>query len=435
MDKRDFFEEKSNNEYDVIVAGGGPSGCCAAVAAARMGMRVLILEATSALGGMGTMGMVSAMAPLTDGDKLIYKSLPIEVLSRYKKRMKIADNKWDWIELSPEDLKRIYDDIVSESGASVLFQTVVCGVKTDNNRIAVISAANKTGLNEFKAKVYIDCTGDGDLAAFCGIPFEKGEDGAVQSSSLCFSISNIRMDKLKTEINSNFDYGIWPKIIADGKYPLITRHFIPAFFGNTLIINGGHLFQIDSSDSMQLSKAYMLGRKTAEQYHNALKEYLPEAFAESYLAETAPLMGIRESRRITGKYILTLEDYLARRSFDDEIARNSYWLDCHPSDNNTAHLNKTETADSYKKGDSHGIPFRCLVPVAMENLLVAGRCISVERKVLSSTRVMPNCLATGEAAGIAAAISVKENLTVCKIDGKRIKDIINSMQTSSEIEN
>lgn len=132
---------------------------------------------------------------------------------------------------------------------------------------------------------------------------------------------------------------------------------------------------------------------------------------------------------------VTLEDYLARRSFDDEIARNSYWLDCHPSDNNTAHLNKTETADSYKKGDSHGIPFRCLVPVAMENLLVAGRCISVERKVLSSTRVMPNCLATGEAAGIAAAISVKENLTVCKIDGKRIKDIINSMQTSSEIEN
>ena len=243
------------------------------------------------------------------------------------------------------------------------------------------------------------------------------------------------MDKVKTEINSNFDYGIWPKIIADGKYPLITRHFIPSFFGDTLIINGGHLVQIDSTDSVQMSNAFMLGRKTAEQYHEALKEYLPEAFADSYLAETAPLMGIRESRRIMGKYILTLEDYLMRRSFDDEIARNSYWLDCHPSDNKAKHINETKPADTYKKGDSHGIPFRCLIPVAMENLLIAGRCISVERKVLSSTRVMPNCLATGEAAGIAAAISVKENLTVGEIDGKKVKDIINNTQKQSvEIE-
>ena len=153
---------------------------------------------------------------------------------------------------------------------------------------------------------------------------------------------------------------------------------------------------------------------------------MPEAFGDSYLVETAPLIGIRESRRIKGRYTLTIDDYLARRSFEDEIARNSYWLDCHPSGKNQKSFRITPE-DSYKKGDSHGIPFRSLIPIGIDNLLVAGRCISVERTVLASTRVMPNCLATGEAAGIGAALSVKENTDVCNIDGAKIETIIEAV--------
>lgn len=417
--------KNSQLKYDVIVAGGGPAGCCAAIAAARMGMKTLLIEATTALGGMGTMGMVSAMAPFTDGNKVLYKSLPVEMLRRYKERTGIPESKWDWIKISPEDLKRIYDDMLTENGVDIIFQSTVCGANTQNNKIETIVAANKEGLTAYEAKVYIDCTGDGDLAAHSGVPFEKGDDGEVQSSSLCFAISNIHTDKINTKINSNFNDGIWPKIIADKKYPLICRHFIPVTFGDTLIINGGHLFDVDSTDIQKVSNAYILGRKTAEQYHKALIEYMPEAFGDSYLVETAPLLGVRESRRIKGEYTLTVEDYFARRSFIDEIARNSYWLDCHPSGKNKCSF-KAKPEDGYKKGDSHGIPFRCLVPLGIDNLLVAGRCMSVERIVLASTRVMPNCLATGEAAGIGAALSVKENTEVRNIDGASIRQIIES---------
>lgn len=368
------------------------------------------------------MGMVSAFAPFTDGEKLIYRSVPVEILERYKKRMGIPEYKWDWIKLSPEDLKRVYDDMVTESGAEVLFQSSVCSAETENRRIKRIYVAGKGGLKVYRAKVFIDCTGDGDLAAFSGVPFEIGQDGEVQSSSLCFAIGNVHTDKINIKINSNFDDGIWPKIISDGKYPLITRHFIPVMFGDTLIVNGGHLYIENPTDSEEISKAYILGRKTAEQYITALKEYLPEAFGDSYLVETAPLIGVRESRRIKGKYTVTVDDYVNRRNFDDEIARNSYWLDCHSAANNK---NSTEIKidNTYKKGDSHGIPFRCLIPENIRNLLVAGRCISVERTVLSSTRVMPNCLATGEAAGIGAALAVKTNTDACDINGAQVRKI------------
>ncbi len=418
-----FNINSSELKYDVIVAGGGPAGCCAAIAAARQGMKTLLIEATSALGGMGTMGMVSAMSPFTDGEKLLYKSIPVEILSRYKERTGIPQNKWDWIKISPEDLKRVYDDLLIESGADVIFQSTVCGADTQEGKIKSIIVANKNGLTAYEAKVYIDCTGDGDLAAHSGVEFEKGDGGEVQSSSLCFSISNIHTDKINIKINSNFNDSIWPIIIADKKYPLICRHFIPVTFGDTLIINGGHIFDIDSTDIKSVSNAYILGRKTAEQYHKALIEYMPEAFGDSYLVETAPLLGIRESRRIKGEYTLTVEDYFARRSFYDEIARNSYWLDCHPSGKNKSSF-KLNSEDGYKKGDSHGIPFRCLVPLGIDNLLVSGRCMSVERIVLASTRVMPNCLATGEAAGIGAALAVKGNTDVRNINGADIRKII-----------
>jgi len=141
--------------------------------------------------------------------------------------------------------------------------------------------------------------------------------------------------------------------------------------------------------------------------------------------ETAPLLGVRESRRIKGEYTLTVEDYFARRSFSDEIARNSYWLDCHPSGKNKSSF-KPNPEDGYKKGDSHGIPFRCLIPQSVDNLLVAGRCISVERIVLASTRVMPNCLATGEAAGVGAALAIKKNTEIHNIDGADVQKYIDN---------
>ena len=398
-------------DYDVIIGGGGPAGCAAAVAAARMGAKTLLIERTNALGGMSTVGMVSMMAPYTDREKVIYFSVAREILERYKKRMHLASNAFDWIGLSAEELKIVYDEIVTESGVDVLFDSVICDVKTNGESIESVLVANKSGLTSYQANVYIDCTGDADIAALAGVPYEVGDaDGTVQSATLCFVISNVDMDatsnlrgKLQGGKNSK-----WEQIVAEGKYPLVENHCAPVELGEgTIIFNAGHINGIQPTDPISLSQAIMLGRKIAQQYHEALKEYWPEYFKDSTLIATAPALGVRESRRIEGMYRLTVEDYLERKHFPDEIAWNCYWIDSHGGK-----LDVRIEDVHYKPGESFGIPFRCLVPIRCNNLLVAGRSISMERSVLSSVRVMPNCYATGEAAGIGAAIAAKNGYSV-----------------------
>ncbi len=418
------FEYKIGEKYDVIVCGAGPAGSCAAIAAARKGAKVLLVEASTAAGGMGTMGLVSLMAPFSDQKKVIYYSLAVELMSRYKKRMNYNMDRWGWTSISPEDLKFVYDEMLSESKIKILFQSTVCASKVENGYIKQVLVANKDGITAYEAEAFVDCTGDGDLAVFSGSDYEKGEDGEVQSSSLCFVISNIHTDKINRKIHSGENDGIWPQILADNKYPLLSRHFVPTMIGDTLIVNGGHIFDVDSTNTSEITDAYILGRKIAYQYHEALKEYMPDAFCDSYLVQTAPLIGIRESRRIKGEYTLTTEDYFSRRSFKDEISRNCYYLDCHPSGKNKDFFTDEEIG-AYGPGESHGIPYRCLIPKGLNNLLVAGRCISVERKVLASTRVMPNCLATGEAAGIAAAIYASEHTPIREINAEKIRKTMN----------
>lgn len=411
-------------EYDVIVVGGGPSGCAAAIAAAREGADTLLIETGSALGGMATLGMVSKWAPFTDREKVIYESIPREIMIRYKERVGFSDDAWNWVTIIPEQLKIVYDEMVTESGASVLFDSRVCHCVTKDGGIDSVIVSNKAGLTPYKAKVFIDTTGDGDLAAYAGVPFEMGdENGNVQSGSLCFIISDADLSKITESVNSNPADGLWARIIADGKYPLVEKHFIPAQVGDdTVFANAGHINGLDSTDPEKVSKAYMHGRKIAEEYLAALKEYQPEAFKNAHISATAPILGVRESRRIKGEYCLTVEDYLNRRSFDDEIARNSYWLDFH---------GRNDLLDSfppeklrYTVGETHGIPWRCLIPVGIDNLLVAGRCISMEQAVLASIRVMPNCLAMGEAAGIGAAMAAKDGVGVRAVDVADIRSKI-----------
>lgn len=254
-------------EYDIIIAGGGPAGCAAAIAAGRMGAEVLVLEATGCLGGMATSAMVSAWAPYTDKQKVIYRSIPLEVLKRYKERAGTPKEKWDWVKIDPEVLKVLYDEMLAEAGAKVLFQSTICDALVEDGNISCLIVANKAGLTPYKAKVYIDCTGDGDVAAFAGVPFQMGNDeGHLQPGSLCFSVSDIHLDKIKQTVNSNPTDGVWARIRDEGKYPLTSKHFIPATFGNTIFANAGHLYGVDATDPQQLSDGYTLGHQTLRQY-------------------------------------------------------------------------------------------------------------------------------------------------------------------------
>ncbi|MDI6618508.1 MAG: FAD-dependent oxidoreductase [Clostridiales bacterium] len=426
-----------NGSYDVLVVGGGPAGCTAAAASAREGAKTLLIEATGCLGGMGTSGLVPAWCPFSDKEKIIYKGLAEKVFTEVKKGMAhVKSDAMDWVPLDPELLKRVYDDLVTQAGADVLFNTMLSAVEMDeNDKVATVIVSNKQGLTAYKAKVYVDCTGDADLAAWAGAKFQKGDDknGELQAATHCFILSNV----------DEYGYNYGPRLHPDNpespiydiakseKYNLIEdTHLCNNTIGpGTVGFNAGHLWNVDNTNPVSVSKALMKGRKMAAQFRDALAEYCPKAFANAFLVSTASLMGIRETRRIIGDYVITKDDYLARRTFKDEICRNSYYLDIH-SHKNVENSNQNKAEDKkqcarYGKGESHGIPYRCLTPKGLKNVLVAGRSISCDRITQGSIRVMPVCLAMGEAAGIAASQASKsEQINVHAIDVQHLRQRI-----------
>ncbi len=403
-----------DDTWDVIVAGGGPAGCTAATAAAREGARTLLIESTGCLGGMGTAGLVPAWCPFSDKEKLIYRGLAERVFTLSKAQQPhVADDAMDWVPIDPEGLKRIYDDLVTDAGATVrLFTTLAAVQRDEHGGVNAIITASKAGLRALRAKVFVDCTGDGDLAAWAGADFEMGdEEGNLQAATHCFDLAGVN--------DYHYRHGPWLHpgnphspahlIKDDPDFPdILDAHLCNNTLGpGTVGFNAAHLYGVDSTDPASLSDAMMLGRRMAKQLRDALAAYHPAAFASSYVVNTGALMGIRESRRIVGDYRLTLDDYLARKSFPDEICRNNYYVDIHGSrkDANGTPKSMKEGTHRYGPGESHGIPYRCLTPRDLRNVLTAGRDVSADRAVHGSIRVMPPCLAMGEAAGLAAAMA------------------------------
>ena len=225
------------------------------------------------------------------------------------------------------------------------------------------------------------------------------------------------------------------RAVASEKYPLIVelhacnRKLGPGAFG----FNTGHVFDVDNTDPESTTSALLQGRKMARQYRDAFAEFHP-AFADSWLAATGSLLGIRETRRISGDYTLTVEDYLARRNFDDEISRNAYNIDVHRSREENAELcNKSieeikeanrKLTRSLGKGESFGVPYRCLTPKGLRNVLIAGRSISSDRETNGSVRIMACCLNTGEAAGVAAAFTASGTGDVHSVDTAKVRETL-----------
>ncbi len=390
-------------DFDVIVVGGGPSGCTAAIAAAREGSKVLLIEATGALGGLGTSGMVPAWCPFTDGEKVVYRGLAKHIFDLAKKGVphEPAD-KYDWVTINPEYLMGVYDREVLASGAKVLFFSRVAGVEMAADGVVdAIIVANKGGLTPYKAKVYVDASGDGDVCAWAGAKFLKGDsDGVLQKSTLCYSVANVNtrayLEGPELHSGHNPDSAS-ARAFKTGRFPLLDKHCCHNLVGPGVVqFNANHLVVKDTTDPEQLSDAMLLGRRTAEQHLEMLKEFRPDAFADAFIVKTAIIPGIRDSRRIVGDYTFTADDWHARRSFDDEIGRNCYFIDVHKSGHPEIH---------YGRGESHGIPYRCMLPAGIENVLTAGRCVSTDDEAYGSLRVMPPCLVTGEAAGVAAHLS------------------------------
>lgn len=419
-----------DESYDVIVCGGGPAGCAAAIGAAREGAKALLLEASGMLGGMATNGLVNAFTNVYDGVRIVHGGLAKKIVTTIKAKMPhIPADQWGLLPLDYERLKLLYDQMVTEAGVQVLFHSQVCGVEMkDDRNIDVVLVANKAGLTAYRAKVFIDCTGDADLYAWAGKEYNKGdEQGRLQPGTMCFVVSGIDEEGYKTMNDPYYTgeglkkHALLHKIMAEGKYHIPDDHLVPKKLApNTFSFNAGHVYGVDATDPKSRSWACMEGRRIAWELKNAYTEYAP-CWKDSYMMQTGPTVGLRESRRIIGDYTFTMEDYLTRRSFPDEIMRGIYPIDVHEEVPGMVRDTLAEY-EHYGVGESYGLPYRCLCPRDLDNVLVAGRTISSDRISNGSLRIMPACMNEGEAAGIAAKLACDEKIVnIHKVDTQLLR--------------
>lgn len=393
-------------EVDVFIAGGGPAGIAAAVTAARMGVKVFLAEKQQCFGGAATLSGVPAFMRFSDGEHFLAGGIGREVFDA----LYGSGEDYHTIEFSilTEKLKRIYDDMMAESGADFLFDTSLVDVQTEEGEISAVILQGHEDLFAVKAKTYIDCTGDGTLSVMAGAPWEKGdEQGRMMPATLCTLWTNIDWSRAIVQVGLDPDNRMLPQAFADGVFSVQDTSLpgmwrLPEDMGGG---NIGHVFEIDGTKEADLTRGILDARRRMQEYEYYYNHYL-EGYEKAFIVSTGANLGIRETRRILGEYVLDAEDYAARASFADEIGRYCYPIDLHPVAPGAAKTKyEEEYTKGYGKGNSYGIPYRCLLPKNTKNLLTAGRCISTSREMNGSTRVMPCCFITGMAAGAAAALA------------------------------
>ena len=398
-------ELKIKYEADVFVAGGGPSGVAAAVAVARHGKSVFLAEASGSFGGLGTAGMVPAFAPFGDGENVLAAGIGYEIRKNVSKDIPLDAY---WTAIDTEELKREYDRIITDAGVEFSLFTTLYDVICDGDKVKYVILGSKTGLFAVKAKIYIDCTGDGDLCAFGGGEYELGdESGAVMPPTLCSLWANIDKTGISGPANQFIE-----QAFSEGVLSVEDRH-LPGIFYNFQRDNGvgggniGHVFDVDPVDERSLSRAMLQGRNSVMEYWEYYRKYLT-GYENIELCATANMLGVRESRRIKCDYMLNIQDFIKRACFDDEIGRYCYPVDVHVMNADKEEYERFQKEYKglrYNKGESYGIPYRSLIPVSFSNVLVAGRCVGTDRKMQASIRVMPGCFITGQAAGTAAVLA------------------------------
>ena len=319
-------------EVDIFIAGGGPAGVAAALTAARQGARVFLAEGGTCFGGMGTAGLVPAFMCFSDGIHFLAAGVGEEIYCTLKQYAATpVDDPYYVVSINVEALKRVYDDLMAACGATFLFQTQVIALESENGHISSAICSAKSGFFWVRAKVFIDASGDGDLAVWAGAPFEQGDaQGNMMPGTLCSLWAGIQWDRVNA--NPIRQDSLLEKAFADGVFTIQDRH-LPGIFQVGEQIGGGnvgHLFGVDGTHESSLTRALLWGRKVLSEYEVYYKKYL-KGFEEMALVSTGALPGLRETRRILGDYVLSREDFIQRAVFEDEIGRYNYPVDIHAS--------------------------------------------------------------------------------------------------------
>lgn len=421
-----IYKKELNQKYDtdVFIAGGGPAGFAAAVSCARQGCDVFLAEAHGSFGGAGTVGMVPAFMCFGDGVNFLAGGIGREIRdSLYSDR---SNDAYGYC-INTEQLKRLYDSMALKAGFKFSFFTQLTDVVCDSDgHVEYAVLASKSGMFAVKAKVYIDATGDGDLCAWAGADYGLGDGrGVTMPATLCSLWANIDYSRRNARDDSMLE-----QAIADHIFTLEDRH-LPGISDSDPAHrvgggNIGHCFNINPIDEHSLTQGMLWGRKTLPEYEIYYNKYL-KGFENAGMVMTADMLGVRESRRIKGEYTLCAQDFLDRAVFEDEIGRYCYPVDIHimSPDKQAYEAFKAEYARfSYGPGESYGIPYRCLIPQKLTNVLTAGKCISADRQMQASVRVMPGCYITGQAAGIAASLACRRGGQTRDIDIHQLQSLI-----------
>lgn len=393
-------------EADVVVVGSGSAGATAAITAAREGARVVLVERYGFMGGISTQVLDTFYGFYTPSDRprKVVGGVPDAVVERLMERgvALIRPNTYgagDGITYDPTSLKVVWEELAREAGARLLFHTFVVDAVREGDRLAGVIAANKRGLVHLEARVVIDASGDADVAAAAGAPFEGPEDGPVQSLTTTFRMINVNTDRARA-VRKDELHGLMQAAI-DAGYRLPRRegsvHITP--FDGVMATNMTRVMNVDATDAEQLTEAEVEGRRQALEYARFLRDYVP-GYERSVLSDVSTGIGVRESRRIYGAYRLTRQDVVEARQFDDGIARCGAPIEDH-------HASGDTRWEYLPDGETYGIPYRCLLPQGVEGLLVAGRCLSADHDAHASVRSMGQCMAMGQAAGTAAALAVR----------------------------
>jgi len=436
---------------DVIVVGGGPTGVAASIAASRVGADTLLIERYGFLGGNATAGLVTHFDPIdlmeiTGIAKEIYEELKTKNAVREFpiKEVEMPYTYWEvGCGFDPEVFKYITMELVEKEGVNLLLHSWAADVIKEGKQVKGVVVYNKSGKQEILGKVIVDATGDGDMAARAGAPYQKGtEDGEMMSPSLCFTVGGVDTEKLMDYINKNpEEIGYHPRLgkfiknvhrsaVLQGFHNLIEKARknsdltipLPEFgIGMALLPREGEFHVnttrtpgIDGTNAEDLTRGELSERKNVQHLFEFMRKYIP-GFESAYIMSTAAQIGIRETRRIKAGYFLTLDDVRQARKFEDAIMQGR-WA------HSDVHSGKDMKWQFEIIEGPYQVPYRCLLPQEVENLLVGGRCIWVQREVLGTLRTMPQCMATGQAAGVAAALSVKLNRSVRELKGQEIQE-------------
>ena len=434
--------------YDVAVVGGGISGCIAAIAAARYGANVILIERYGFLGGTLTACGTGPMMTFHAGDVQAVQGITDELIERLKAKGLSPGHIFDTTgytytvtPFSAEGMKRELETMMTETSVTLLYHSMVCDIEYINGRINSVEVCGKSGKRRIEAKIFVDASGDCDIAFLAGLEPNKGRegDGKCQPMTMNFKVINVDTERVKKYIMNNNDE--FPRLEGDlSKVTHAPRLSIGGYV-NTLgkaqetgkisfqredilffetdrmgefIVNTTRVINADPTVPEDLTRAEILGRKQAWEVFELLNTEV-QGFENAELEFTGPFIGIRGSRQLKGSYTLTADDIVSCRDFDDTIACGGYPIDIHaPEGNDAAMYEKTKLSLEY--GDIYHIPYRSLISDNVKNLITVGRCISASFEAQAAIRVSPIAGAVGHGGGVAAGICAVKDINVQDVD-------------------